>query len=305
VEKRGERINLLWALRTLLSTPLGPLALWVVVLGAALGLAGPLQLRKLRAQKTTPPAHSAKSQPATSQLHDSDPIIAQAFIAMISASAAATPKPEPKLALDQEIAKAFIAMVSASRAGEPIKSRPALLGRPDVRENASPPAVTATNSINTTFLSIRSDETPTDTSFATIPCRLAGAVSNGADGHHIVINGVVTDNIAASSGKILIEAGTRVVGSGWLDTLAARIKGSGKWSLVTNNHVLKFDASLLEYAGGLDGLRGVETSPEPDAVQRAAVVRDGLYLYVPDRRPFALQIKGGFELSDLEPAREE
>jgi hypothetical protein len=74
---------------------------------------------------------------------------------------------------------------------------------------------------------------------------------------------------------------------------------------VTNNHVLKFNATLAEYEGALDGLRGVETSPEPASVQRQAVVRDGLYLYVPDKRPFVLQISGGFELSDLKAATED
>jgi hypothetical protein len=112
----------------------------------------------------------------------------------------------------------------------------------------------------------------------------------------------VTDNIAAASGKILIEAGTKVAGSGWIDTLAGRIKSAGPWSLVTNNHILKFNATLAEYSGAIDGLRGLETSPEPNSVQSQAVARDGLYLYVPDKRPFVLEITGGFELSDLKPA---
>jgi hypothetical protein len=288
--------------RSLLSNPLAPLALWIAILSAALILAGPLRLRKIKMRSAIPKEPTVQlPQP----ISDIDPLLARAFITMVSAPAAATPKPQPDVRLDREVAKAFITMISASAEATP-KPRPATREEHPIAAASSPhPAPEARPQM--TFLSVRADETQSDDDslFVAIPCRLAGAISNGADGHRIVITGVVSDNIAASSGKILIEAGTKVVGSGWLDTLAGRIKSTGKWSLVTNNHVLKFNATLAEYEGALDGLRGVETSPEPASVQRQAVVRDGLYLYVPDKRPFVLQISGGFELSDLKAATED
>ena len=284
--------------RSLLSNPLAPLALWIAILSAALILAGPLRLRKIKMR-------SAPTVQLPQPISDIDPLLARAFITMVSASAAATPKPQPDVRLDREEAQAFITMISASAEATP-KPRPATREEHPIAAAASPhPAPEARPQM--TFLSVRADETQSgdDSLFVAIPCRLAGAISNGADGHRIVITGVVSDNIAASSGKILIEAGTKVVGTGWLDTLAGRIKSNGKWSLVTNNHVLKFNATLAEYEGALDGLRGVGTSPEPASVQRQAVIRDGLYLYVPDKRPFVLQISGGFELSDLKAATED
>ena len=137
-----------------------------------------------------------------------------------------------------------------------------------------------------------------------IPCRLEAPLSNSKDGSNLIIRGVVTDNIAGSSGKILIEAGTKVVGVGHIDALTGRIKSYGTWSLVSANHALRARARLLEYAGGRDGIRGQETSPEAQTLQRQAIIRDGVYLYVPDQREFTLELLGQFRLEDLPPAEE-
>jgi hypothetical protein len=155
------------------------------------------------------------------------------------------------------------------------------------------------------FVSVRTnDEAAREGIGAMIPCRLEGPVSNSKDGSRLIIRGVVTDNIAGSSGKILIEAGTKVLGMGHIDALAGRIKSYSTWSLVTANHALRARARLLEYAGGRDGIRGQETSPEPQALQRQAIIRDGVYLYVPDQHEFTLELLGGFRLEDLQPAED-
>jgi hypothetical protein len=43
---------------------------------------------------------------------------------------------------------------------------------------------------------------------------LEALLSNGRDGSKMAIRGVVTDNIAASSGKIVIEARAKALGGG-------------------------------------------------------------------------------------------
>jgi hypothetical protein len=62
------------------------------------------------------------------------------------------------------------------------------------------------------FVSARTnDETAGEGIGAMIPCRLEAPLSNARDGSKVVIRGVVTDDIAGSSGKIVIEAGTKVL----------------------------------------------------------------------------------------------
>jgi hypothetical protein len=163
-----------------------------------------------------------------------------------------------------------------------------------------------------TFVSVRANdgnaELEGEGTGAMIPCRLSGPISNAKDGSRILIHGVVIENITSSSGKILIEAGTQVLGVGQIDSLTGRIKSYGRWSLVTDKHELRAKARLLEYASGREGLRGRETSPEAPELQKQAIVRDGIYLYVPDQADFTLQLLGQFELTDLrpvEPAPEE
>jgi hypothetical protein len=154
------------------------------------------------------------------------------------------------------------------------------------------------------FVSVRtSDDAAGEGVGAMIPCRLVVPLSNARDGSKVVIRGVVTDNIAGSSGKIVIEAGTKVLGVGHIDALTGRIKSYGIWTLVTASHSLRARARLLEYAGGRDGVRGEETSPEPPALQKQAIIRDGIYLYVPDQHEFTLELLGQFRLEDFRRPR--
>jgi hypothetical protein len=157
------------------------------------------------------------------------------------------------------------------------------------------------------FVSVRADDysqtLDEEGTGALVPCRLDGAISNSKDGSKIIIHALVVENIAATSGRILIQAGTRALGIARVDSLTGRIRSYGKWTLVTDNHALRALARLVEYANGRDGLRGQETSPEPPELQKQAIIRDGIYLYVPDGQYFALQLLGQFQLQDLRPAQ--
>jgi hypothetical protein len=161
-------------------------------------------------------------------------------------------------------------------------------------------------SVQMTFVSVRANDENSmpdgEGTGAMIPCRLERPISNAKNGSKILMHGVVIENITSSSGKILIEAGTRVIGIGRMDSLSGRIKSYGRWTLVTDNHELRAKARLLEYASGREGLCGRETSPEPPELQKQAIARDGLYLYVPAQEDFTLQLLGQFQLQDLHPA---
>ena len=89
--------------RSLLSNPLAPLALWIAILSAALILAGPLRLRKIKMRSAIPKEPTVQlPQP----ISDIDPLLARAFITMVSASAEATPKPRPATREEHPIAAA-------------------------------------------------------------------------------------------------------------------------------------------------------------------------------------------------------
>jgi hypothetical protein len=178
-----------------------------------------------------------------------------------------------------------------------------LVQAPETQEKKPAQEGLSVKSANMAFISVRTnEEPPQERAGAMIPCRLEAPLSNAKDGSSILIHGVVTDNIAGSSGKILIEAGTKVLGKGHIDALTGRIKSYGTWSLVSANHALRARARLQEYAGGRDGIPGQETSSEPQALQRQAIIRDGVYLYVPAEHDFTLELLGQFELRDLLPA---
>lgn len=85
-----------------------------------------------------------------------------------------------------------------------------------------------------TMLSIRAD--PPDQTLPktlAIQCRTSAAVSN-AHGRSVTIHGVVTQEVVSSTGKILIMAGSRVLGSGLLDPENGRFKsGTCCYCLVT------------------------------------------------------------------------
>jgi hypothetical protein len=47
------------------------------------------------------------------------------------------------------------------------------------------------------------------------------------------------------------------------------------------------------------GMLGRETSDEDEALQREAVVRDGRYIFVPEKTSFTLEVYGDILLRDI------
>jgi hypothetical protein len=168
----------------------------------------------------------------------------------------------------------------------------------------SPKARTSTG-LPITMLSIRVD--PPERNAATrlaIQCRTSEPISN-AHGRTVTIHGVVTEEVVSSTGKILIMAGSRVVGSGLLDPENGRCKSDGLWSIVFDDTELKAQAQLLDRPAGLPGMLGLdldldlEKPKQDEALQTEAVERDGCSVFIPRNTPFVLELKGEILLRDL------
>jgi hypothetical protein len=150
-----------------------------------------------------------------------------------------------------------------------------------------------------TMLSMRLDPPePAMAKTLAIRCRTSAPISN-AHGRTVTIHGVVTQEVVSSAGKILIMAGSRVVGLGILDPENGRFKSDGLWSVFFDDTELKVEAELLDRPSGLPGILGEEVSSEDLALPREVMMRDGRSILVPRNSPFVLELHGEILLRDL------
>ncbi|MBV8141902.1 MAG: hypothetical protein JOZ60_07655 [Verrucomicrobia bacterium] len=150
-----------------------------------------------------------------------------------------------------------------------------------------------------TMLSIRADSPGQATpARLIIQCRTSVPISN-AHGKAVIIDGVVTQEVVSPSGKILIMAGSKVVGSGRLDLENGRFKCDGLWSIFFDGIELKVRAQLLDRPHGLAGISGQEGPREDEGLQDDAVKRDGRPIFVPQGAPFVLEVDGEMQLHDF------
>jgi hypothetical protein len=150
-----------------------------------------------------------------------------------------------------------------------------------------------------TMLAIRLDPPePAMAKTLAIRCRTSAAISN-AHGRTVTIHGVVTEEVVSSTGKILIMAGSRVVGSGIVDLENGRFKSDGLWSVFLDDTELKVEAELLDRPSGLPGILGEEVSSEDLPLQNKAMLRGGRSILVPRNAPFVLELHGEILLRDL------
>jgi hypothetical protein len=150
-----------------------------------------------------------------------------------------------------------------------------------------------------TMLSVRLDPPqPALAQTLAIRCRTSAVISN-AHGRTVTIHGVVTQEVVSSAGKILIMAGSRVVGSGVLDPENGRFKSDGLWSVFFDDTELKVEAELFDRPSGLPGILGEEVSSEDLALPREVKMRDGRSILVPKNSPFVLELHGEILLRDL------
>jgi|GEM_PF-2997572 len=152
-----------------------------------------------------------------------------------------------------------------------------------------------------TMLSIRAGIDPSESAVANtlgIQCRTYVPISNARQ-RNVTIHGVVTQDVVSSAGKILIMAGSRVVGRAEFDPENGRLKSNGLWSVYIDGTEIKVQARLLDGIAGMAGMLGQGTSNEDEALQREAVVRDGRYVFVPEKASFTLEVHGDISLRDV------
>jgi hypothetical protein len=149
-------------------------------------------------------------------------------------------------------------------------------------------------SLPITMLSIRTDPLENNSKTLAIRCRTTVPFSN-LHGRTVTIHGVVSEEVVSSTGKILIMAGSRVVGSGRLDLENGRFKSDGRWSIFFDETELQIQAQLLDRPEGLPGILGRELLNEDEAFRG----RDGRSIVVPRNAPFVLELRGEIELRDL------
>lgn len=171
--------------------------------------------------------------------------------------------------------------------------------KPQVSSQSRSEGEVKASSASITMLSIHVD-TPDQATGNTlaIQCRTSAAVSN-AHGRIVTIDGVVTQEVVSSTGKILIMAGSRVIGSAMLDSENGRFKSNGLWSIFVDDTELSVQALLLDRPGGLPGLLGHETITEDETLQRGVALRDGQSIVVPRNAPFTLELHGETLLRDF------
>jgi len=150
-----------------------------------------------------------------------------------------------------------------------------------------------------TMLSIRADspEEPT-ANVLLIECRTSLAVSN-AHGRAVSIHGIVTQEVVSPAGKILIMAGSGVVGSGLFDPESGRLRSDGVWTIVFENTEMKVRALLLDRPGGLRGVIGQVKQGESVLATASADSEGGRLVVVPANAPFTLELHGEIQLRDL------
>jgi hypothetical protein len=150
-----------------------------------------------------------------------------------------------------------------------------------------------------TMLSIRAEspEEPAANALS-IQCRTSFAISN-SHGGAVSIHGVVAQEVVSPAGKILIMAGSHVVGSGVLDQESGRLRSNGIWTIVFDDTEMKVRALLLDRPGGLRGVIG-QVKPAECRVSKASTDSGGARLVVvAGNTSFTLELHGEIQLRDL------
>jgi len=148
-----------------------------------------------------------------------------------------------------------------------------------------------------TMFSIRADQ-PGQALPKTLAISCRTTVAIHGRGKTIPLEGVVTQEVVSSTGKILIMAGSRVTGWGRLDPENGRIKSDGLWSIFFEDHELRVQARLLDRPGGLPGLVGTDRPPESYSWQKETGNPDARFISVARNAPFILELHGEMLLRD-------
>jgi hypothetical protein len=136
----------------------------------------------------------------------------------------------------------------------------------------------------------------------TVSCRVGRAVNNLEE--KVVIVGSVYQDVVGTAGRVLIPAGSKVIGRGFCDPERGRILGRGRWTFYVGDRQIRVQGTLLDETRK-EGLPGAENEPGQDSAKiKQAIYRDGLYLYIPIGTEFMLRLSGEGSVMDLGSAFE-
>jgi hypothetical protein len=149
------------------------------------------------------------------------------------------------------------------------------------------------------FFSAYAPRTETDESQVTVHCKTLRDVNNLSE--RITIVGNVQQDLVSSVGKIIVPAGTKVIGEGFCDPARNRILSRDRWTFYVPDHLIRVTAAMLDPLNA-EGLRSAQDPNLNDEGVKQAIYRDGTYINVPDGSDFLLRITGNVSIEELNSA---
>jgi hypothetical protein len=153
--------------------------------------------------------------------------------------------------------------------------------------------------VQPSFFSAYSPGTETNESQVTVHCKTLRDINNLND--RITIVGNVQEDLVSSVGKIIVPAGTKVIGEGFCDPERNRILSRDRWTFYVSDHLIRVTATMLDPLNA-EGLKSAQDPNLNDAGVKQAIYRDGTYINLPDGSDFMLRITGNISIEELNSA---
>ena len=152
------------------------------------------------------------------------------------------------------------------------------------------------------FFSVYSPVVEPSETQVTVHCRTLRDVNNLDQRITIVAN--VQEDLVSSVGKIIVPAGTKVIGEGFCDPDRDRILSRNRWTFYLSDHLIRVTATMLDPLTA-EGLRSTQDPNLNDAAVKQAIYRDGTYINIPDGSDFLLRVTGNISIEELDSAFDE
>ena len=152
------------------------------------------------------------------------------------------------------------------------------------------------------FFSAYNPTTETSETQVVVHCKTLRDINNLEQ--RITIVGNVQEDLVSSVGKIIVPAGTKVIGEGFCDPDRDRILSRDRWTFYVSDHLIRVTATMLDPLNA-EGLRSTQDPNLNDAGVRQAIYRDGTYINIPDGSDFLLRITGNISIEELNSAFDE
>jgi len=149
------------------------------------------------------------------------------------------------------------------------------------------------------FFSVYSPAAATSDSQVTVHCKTLRDINNLEE--RITIVGKVQEDLVSSVGKIIVPAGTKVIGEGCCNPERNRILAQDRWTFYVSDHLIRVTATMLDPLNA-EGLRSTQDPNLNAAGVKQAIYRDGTYINIPDGSDFLLRITGNVSIDELNSA---